>query len=127
MINNDSGYKFNPGTIVTHGTSMGLWFPALEINRTKAGINGIAGMPMVGINGHLGLLVAMMMIGGRRGHNGTANQRSTGCCIELVLFSLGCVATKVPIATHPLFCESQVCNLDEIKIKDFFTKCGVYQ
>ena len=33
-------------------------------NRTTAGINGIAGMPMVGINGHLGLLVAMMMIGG---------------------------------------------------------------
>ena len=30
---------------------------------------------MVGINGHLGLLVAMMMIGGRRGHNGTMNQR----------------------------------------------------
>ena len=25
MINNDSGYKFNPGTIVTHGTGMGLW------------------------------------------------------------------------------------------------------
>ena len=73
MINNDSGYKFNPGTMVTHGTSMGLWLP---INRTTAGINGIAGMPMVGINGHLGLLVAMMMIGGRRGHNGTVNQRS---------------------------------------------------
>ena len=47
---------------------MGLWLPALEINRTKAGINGIAGTPMVGINGHLGLLVAMMMIGGRRDH-----------------------------------------------------------
>ena len=72
MINNDSGYKFNPGTIVTHGTSMGLWLPALEINRTKAGINGIAGMPMVGNNGHLGLLVGMM-IGGRRDHNGTVN------------------------------------------------------
>ena len=27
MINNDSGYKFNPGTIVTHGTSKGLWLP----------------------------------------------------------------------------------------------------
>ena len=40
MINNDSGYKFNPGTVVTHGTSMGLWLPALDINRTKAGING---------------------------------------------------------------------------------------
>ena len=51
---------------------MGLWLPALDVNRTKAGINGIAGMPMVGINGHLGPLVAMMMIGGRRGHNGTA-------------------------------------------------------
>ena len=76
MISNDSGYKFNPGTIVTHGTSMGLWLPALDINRTTAGINGIAGMQMVGINGHLGLLVAMMMIGGRRGHNGTVNQRS---------------------------------------------------
>ena len=49
MINNDSGYKFNPETVVTHGTSMGLWLPALDINRTKAGINGIAGMPMVGI------------------------------------------------------------------------------
>ena len=70
MINNGSGCKFNPGT------SMGLWLPALDVNRIKVGINGIAGMPMVGINGHLGLLVAMMMIGGRRGHNGTVNQRS---------------------------------------------------
>ena len=69
-------HKFNPGTIVTHGTSMGLWLPALDINRITAGISGIAGMPMVGIRGHLGLLVAMMMIGGRRGHNGTVNQRS---------------------------------------------------
>ena len=63
MINNDSGYKFNPGTMVTRGTSMGLWHPALNINRTTAGINGIAGMPMVGVNGYLGLLVAMMMGG----------------------------------------------------------------
>ena len=39
---------------------MGLWLPALDINRTTAGINGIAGMSMVGINGHLGLLVAMI-------------------------------------------------------------------
>ena len=31
MINNDNGYKFNPGTTVTHGTSMGLWLPALDI------------------------------------------------------------------------------------------------
>ena len=37
MINNDSGYKFTPETIVTHGTSMGLWLPALDINRTTAG------------------------------------------------------------------------------------------
>ena len=65
MINNDSGYKFNPGTMVS-----------MDINRTAAGINGIVGMPMVGINGHLGLLVALMMIGGRRGHNGTMNQRN---------------------------------------------------
>ena len=50
MINKDSGYKFNPGTKVTHGTSMGLWLPALDVNRIKAGINGIAGMPMVGIS-----------------------------------------------------------------------------
>ena len=83
MINNDNGYKFNPGTMVTDGTSMGLWLPARSINRTKAGINGIAGMPMVGINGHLGLLVAMMMIGGRRGHNGTVNQRSFSTKVRL--------------------------------------------
>ena len=83
MINNDSGYKFNPGTIVTHGTSMGLWLPALDINRTTAGIYGIAGMPVVGINGHRGLLVAMMMIGGRRGHNGTVNQRSISTKVRL--------------------------------------------
>ena len=75
MINNDSGYKFNPGTLVTSGTSMGLWLPTLDIHRITVGINGIAGMPMVGINGHLGLLVAMMMTGGRRGHNGTVNQK----------------------------------------------------
>ena len=66
-----------------HGTSMGLWLAALDINRTTAGINGIAGMPMVGINGHLGLLVAMMMIGGRRGHNGTVNQRSISTKVRL--------------------------------------------
>ena len=76
MINNDSGYKFNLGTMLTHGTGMGLWHPALDINKITFGINGIAGMPMTGINGHLGLLVAMMMIGGRRGQNGTVNQRS---------------------------------------------------
>ena len=75
MINNDSGYKFNPGTIVTHGTSKGLWLPALDINRTSFGIN-------VGINGHLGLLVAVMMIGGR-GHNGTVNQRSISTKVRL--------------------------------------------
>ena len=76
MINNDSGYKFNPGTMVTHGTSMGLWPPALDISRITVGISGIAGMPMIGINGHLGLYVAMMM-GGRRGHSGMVNRRST--------------------------------------------------
>ena len=83
MINNDNGYKFNPGIIVTHGTSMGLWPPALDVIRIKAGINGITGMPMVGISGHLGLLVAMMMIGGRRGHNGTVNQRSISTRVRL--------------------------------------------
>ena len=55
----------------------------LDVNRIKAGINGIAGMPMVGISGHLGLLVAMMMIGGRRGHNGTVNQRSISTKVRL--------------------------------------------
>ena len=58
-------------------------FPYLDVNRTTAGINGIAGMPMVGVNGHLGLLVAMMMIGGRRGHNGTMNQRSNSTKVRL--------------------------------------------
>ena len=38
---------------------------------------------MVGINGHLGLLVAMMMIGGRRGHNGTVNQRRISTKVRL--------------------------------------------
>ena len=83
MINNGSGCKFNPGTMLIHGTSMGLWPPALDINRITVGINGVAGMPMVGINGHLGLLVAMMMIGGRRGHNGTVNQRSISTKVRL--------------------------------------------
>ena len=76
MINNGSGCKINPGTMLIHGTSVGLWPPAVDINRITVGISGIAGMPMIGINGHLGLLVAMMLIGGRRGHNGTVNQRS---------------------------------------------------
>ena len=62
---------------------MGLWLPALDVNRIKAGINGIAGIPMVGISGHLGLLVAMRMIGGRRGHNGTVNQRSISTKVRL--------------------------------------------
>ena len=62
MLNNDSGCKFNPGTLLIHGTSMGLWPPALDINRITVGISGIAGMPMIGINGHLGPHVAMMMI-----------------------------------------------------------------
>ena len=76
MINNGSGCKFNPGTMLIHGTSMGLWHPALDINRITVGISGIAGMPMIGINGHLGLHVAVMM-GGHRGHSGTVNRRST--------------------------------------------------
>ena len=62
---------------------MGLWLPALDVNRIKAGIHGIAGIPMVGINGHLGLLVAMMMIGGRRDHSGTVNQRSISTKVRL--------------------------------------------
>ena len=57
MINNGSGCKFNRGTMMIHGTSMGLWLPALETNRITVGISGIAGMPMIGINGHLGLHV----------------------------------------------------------------------
>ena len=73
MINNGSGYKFNPGTMLIHGTSMGLWHPALDINSITVGISGIAGMPMIGIIGHLGLHVTMMM-GGRR--DGTVNRRS---------------------------------------------------
>ena len=60
MINNGSGYKFNPRTMLTHGTSMGLWHPALDINKITVGISGIAGMPLIGIDGHLCLLVAMM-------------------------------------------------------------------
>ena len=81
MINNDSGYKFNPGTIVTHGTSMGLWLPALDINRTSWD-QWNRWNDKVGINGHLGLLVAMM-IGGRRGHSGTVNQRSISTKVRL--------------------------------------------
>ena len=50
--------------------------PSLDSNRITNGINGIAGKPMIGINGHLGLHVAMMM-GGRRGHSGIVNRRST--------------------------------------------------
>ena len=52
----------------------------------------------------------------------------TSCATYRVLhrigtFSLGCVATKVPIATHsPFFSESQVCNLDELKNQSFFDK-----
>ena len=76
MINNGSGCKFNRGTMLIHGTSMGLWLPALEINRITVGISRIAGMPMIGIGGHLGLHVAMM-IGRRPGHSGTVNRRST--------------------------------------------------
>ena len=76
MIDNGSGCKFNPGTMLTHGTSMGLWHPALDTNKITVGISGIAGMPMTGIDGRLGLLVAMMM-GGRRGHSGMMNQGGT--------------------------------------------------
>ena len=76
MINNGSGCKFNPATMLIHGTSMGLWHPAMDINRITVGISGIAGMQMIEISGHLGLLVAMMM-GGRRSHSGIVNRRST--------------------------------------------------
>ena len=76
MIDNGSGCKFNPGTMLTHGTRMGLWHPALDTNKITVGISGIAGMPMTGIDGRLGLLVAMMM-GGRRGHSGMMNQGGT--------------------------------------------------
>ena len=82
MINNGSGCKFNPGTMLTHGTSMGLWHPALDINRITVGISGIAVMPMIGINGHLGLHVAMMM-GGRRGHSGMVNRKNTSTVARL--------------------------------------------
>ena len=64
-----SGWKFNPGTMLIHGTSVGLWPPALDTNKITVGISGIAGMPMIGISVHLGLHVAMMM-GGRRGPSG---------------------------------------------------------
>ena len=60
-INNGSCCKFNPGTMLIHGTSMGLWPHTLDIKRITVGISGIAGMPMIGINGYLGLHVAMMM------------------------------------------------------------------
>ena len=59
---------------------MGLWPPALDVIRIRAGISGI---PMVGISGHLGLLVATMMIDGRRGHSGTVNQRSISTKVRL--------------------------------------------
>ena len=62
--------------MLIRGTSTGLWPPALDINRITVGISGIAGMPTIGIYGHLGLHVAMVM-GGRRGHSGTVNRRST--------------------------------------------------
>ena len=52
---------------------------------------------------------------------------NTGCCIELVLFHWGVWQQKFLLQPTPLFCEGQVCNLDELKIKVFLTKCGVYQ
>ena len=58
-------------------------FPHWTSTESRLGSNGIAGKPMVGINGHLGLLVAMMMIGGRRDHNGTVNQRSISTKVRL--------------------------------------------
>ena len=58
------------------------WPPALDINRITVGISGIAGMPTIGINGHLGLHVAMMM-GGHRGHSGIVNRRSTSTIARL--------------------------------------------
>ena len=47
-------------------TNIGLWHPALNINKITAGISGI--------DGHLGLLMAMMM-GGRRGHSGLSEPK----------------------------------------------------
>ena len=76
MIVNGSGCKFNRGTVLTHGTSMGLWHPALDTNKITVGISGIIGMPMTGIDGHLRLLAAIMM-GGRRGHSDMMNRRGT--------------------------------------------------
>ena len=55
--------------MLIHGTGMELWHPELSVNRITAGLSGINGLPVIGINGHLGLHVAMMM-GGRRGHSG---------------------------------------------------------
>ena len=68
--NNGSGCKFNHGTVLIRGNSMGLWHPVLSVNRITVVISGITGMPMTGINGHLGLHVAMMT-GGRCGLSGT--------------------------------------------------------
>ena len=42
----------------------------------------------------------------------------TGCCIELVLFHWGVWQQKVPIRTHPSFCDSQVRSLYELKINE---------
>ena len=50
--------------------------PHWTSTESQLGSSGIAGMPMIGINGNLGLHVAMMM-GGRRGHSGMVNRRST--------------------------------------------------
>ena len=48
MIDNGSGCKFKPGTMLTHVTSMGLWHPALDTNNITVGISGIAGKPARG-------------------------------------------------------------------------------
>ena len=83
MINNDSGYKFNPGTIVTHGTSMGVWLPATGHQQNQSWDQRNRWNANGWNQWSSGLLVAMMMIGGRRGHNGTVNQRSISTKVRL--------------------------------------------
>ena len=99
MINNGSGCKFNHGTMMIHGTSMGLWHPALDINKTTYGISEIDGMPIIGIDGDLAMLVAVMM-GGRRGHCGIVHRRRTSTRASLQMGRKSSLENPTRLSSH---------------------------
>ena len=100
----------------------GIVASRLGINEITVGTSGIAGMPMIGIDGHLGPHVAMMM-GGRRGHSGKVNRKSasTGARLqngtEIILRWLS--TNDVPSECHGMLLRRALTGCAKLLISHF--------